>query len=473
VPQDRTYSAKDVKTGMLVTISAVLLLVLVAITSDVGRYFRPKKIVWVAFKHVVGLQANSPVNYSGVEVGRVKSVSVVTVDDAFLKRLVPISPHMLFELPIEDDDVLNSLRGIADRGSFDAEARRLVRGRDVVLLEMEVDARTMEVIRVDDYVSVESTLMGDTSVEVSPGSDARAAQDAILLGRSGSMFTRISDSVEEIRYLLRSAGAALSAGGTDFGGIFRKIDIAANNLVSATGDFKQLNADLNQVLSATKDDVIALTKTSKRVSDRVDRILARVEKDVDSITGNVSAAAENTRRILDKVTPHVDPLLAGARSLSDRMDALAAGADRLVGVAGEMIDEGRADVRRTTLNVKDASRNVSELTALLSQKPWLLLRAPRGSDRGEEDIVATARLLLDAASRAQDAAFRISTRETATPAEKAELARTAADLKETADSLRRAAEAIADVLKPLDRKGGGKGFEPARTAAPEYPQLNR
>ncbi|MBN1809405.1 MAG: MCE family protein [Planctomycetes bacterium] len=471
--QDARYSAKDVKVGILVTVSVILLLVLVAVTSDVGKYFRHKKMISVAFKHVVGLQANSPVNYSGVEVGRVKSVSVLTVDDAFLKKLVPVQMDMLYELPIEDPSTMDKLRVIRDRTLFDAEARKLIKGRDIVVLEMEVDAHIMDTVRVDDYVMVESTMMGDTSVQISPGAAEVAKPDAILLGRSGSMFTRISESVEEIRYLLRSAGTALSAGGADFGGIFRKVDTAANNLVSATDDFKEISVSVNEVLTASKSDVIKLTKTSREVSEQLSRILGRVEKDVDPITENVSVSTAKIRKMLEVVSPHVDPLVAGARRLSDKMESLSDNADKLVSTTNEMVAEGRADIRRTTLNVKDATKNMSELTALLSRKPWLLLRAPRGADRGEQDLVSLARLMLDAAGRAQDAATKLEARQAANPEEADRLSRTAADLKETSDNLRRAAEAMADVLRPLDRKNAGDGFEKDRRPAAEYPLLEQ
>lgn len=473
MPQDTRYTARDVKIGVLVTVSVVFLIVLIAITSDMGRYFRPKKVVRVAFKHVVGLQPNSPVNYSGVETGRVKHITVTSVTDKMLEDLVFIGPEMLFELPIEDNATLDRLRGLKERADFNREARAIISGRDMVLLEIEVDARTMEVIHEDDYVSVESTLMGDTSVEISPGAGAPVKADAILIGRAGSLFTRIGDSVEEIRYLLRSAGAALSAGGADFGGIFRKVDTAAGNFAKASDDLVQLSGMLNKVLTATKDDLVVLTKNTKNVSQRMDNILARVERDVDPITGNVSASVSKMREVIDTVAPHVDPLVTSARTLSERMESLTGSAGKLVDVTNEMVEESRADLRRTTQNVKDATRNVTEFTALVSQKPWLLLRAPRGEDRSEQDLLTMARMLLDGATRAHEAAMRLTTKPAATDAEKAELARTAADLKDTSDSLRRAAEAMVDVLRPLDRKNGGKGFEKERSPAPEYPMLER
>ena len=468
--QDTRYNARDVKVGILVIVSAVFLLVLIAITSDIGKFFRPKRIVHVAFRHVVGLQPNSPVNYSGVEVGRVRSITVITVDEAFLRRLVPVMPDMVYELPIDEPDILDKLRLVTDKAEFDKEARKSILGRDIVLLEMEVDAGTVEVVHVDDYVSVESTLMGDTSVEISPGIEAANTSDVVLLGRSGNLFTKLGESVEEIRYLLRSAGTALSAGGTDFGAMFSKINTSVSNLATASEDFKKAGAAANEILTTSKEDVEELARNSKSISERTDRILARVERDIDPITSNITVSADEMRQILDKVTPNVEPLISGAKKLTERLDTLAENSDKLVATTSEVIDDSRADIRRSTENVKDATRNLTEFTSLLSRKPWLLLRAPRGEDRSEEDLISMARTLLDASSRAQEAATTLASRP-GTAAEKAELEKTAADLKETSDNLKRAAEAMIEVIKPLDRKGGGKGFEQQRKPAPEYPAL--
>ena len=118
MPDDSRYTANDIKIGLLVTISIVLLTALIAVTTDVGKYFRQKKTVNVLFKNVVGLQANSPVNYSGVEVGRVKSVSVVTLDRQIVSRLPAIPPEVIYELPISDRDVLEKLRAVREAGEF-------------------------------------------------------------------------------------------------------------------------------------------------------------------------------------------------------------------------------------------------------------------------------------------------------------------------------------------------------------------
>jgi ABC-type transporter Mla subunit MlaD len=459
-----------VKVGILVIVSAVFLLVLIAITSDIGKFFRPKRIVDVAFRHVVGLQPNSPVNYSGVEVGRVRNITVITVDDAFLGRLVPIMPDMVYELPVDEPGILDKLRLITDKDEFDREARGYITGRDMVLLEMEVDASTVEVIHVDDYVSVESTLMGDTSVEISPGIQPAKSSDVVLLGRSGNLFTKLSESVEEIRYLLRSAGTALSAGGTDFSAMFSKINTSVSNLATASEDFKTAGAAANEILTTSKANVVDITRNTKSISERTDNILARVERDIDPITSNITVSADAVRQILDKVTPNVEPLISGTRRLTERLDSLAENSDKLVATTSEVIGDSRADIRRSTENMKDATRNLTELTSLVSRKPWLLLRAPRGEDRNEEDLISMARTLLEASSRAQEAATTLSSRQ-GTAAEKAELEKTAADLKETSDNLRRAAEAMIEVIKPLDRKGGGKGFEQQRKLAPEYPAV--
>ena len=469
MPEQSRYSADDVKIGVLVTVSAVLLLTLVAVTSDLGRYFRPKRTLRVLFRHVVGLKKNSPVNYSGVEVGRVKSVRVVRVDAALLRRVPPIGPELLFELPIADRAVLQALRGVGDPAEFDRACRRAIAGRDMVLLELEVDATGMSSVHQDDYVSVESTLMGDTTVEISPGSGPELPPGGILIGRSGSMFTRISDAVDEIRYLMRTAGIALSDARADLPAFFSKLHQAADNLLAGAADFRRSGRAVAGLIERTREDLVALAGKARSVAERTDGILQAVEGKAGPLVEDAASAARELRGSLEELRPRAARLTEAATSLSGRLEDLSRKLAAIASHALEALSEGRADLRRTTLNLKDASKNLEEFTALVKKKPWLLLRAPRRAGRDLEDVLSQARMLLDAATRLDEAATRLAASPAPPDAGTARsLAETARRLEALADALRRQARDIVEALRPLPLKEGGRGFAPEREPA-RYP----
>lgn len=72
------YSSSEVKSGLFVLLSIVLLLVL---TFVVGGFLKGGANVWkVRFGYLNGLEDNAPVYYAGHEVGKVDKISIVAGD---------------------------------------------------------------------------------------------------------------------------------------------------------------------------------------------------------------------------------------------------------------------------------------------------------------------------------------------------------------------------------------------------------
>ena len=73
---------------------------------------------------------------------------------------------------------------------MDAAARKLISGRKMIALTLEIKRSPEELgFRKDDRARLETTLMGDSTVEVSPGSGAALPAGRALLGDSGNLFT--------------------------------------------------------------------------------------------------------------------------------------------------------------------------------------------------------------------------------------------------------------------------------------------
>lgn len=69
-----SYSSAEVKSGILVTVSLVFLLVL---TFIVGGFMRGETRTWqVEFSYLGGLEINAPVSYAGTEVGKVDKIQI-------------------------------------------------------------------------------------------------------------------------------------------------------------------------------------------------------------------------------------------------------------------------------------------------------------------------------------------------------------------------------------------------------------
>ena len=72
------YSSAEVKSGILITLSLVLFLVL---TFVVGGTMAPDSREWkVRFGYIAGLEKNAPIYYAGKEVGKVTSIDILPGD---------------------------------------------------------------------------------------------------------------------------------------------------------------------------------------------------------------------------------------------------------------------------------------------------------------------------------------------------------------------------------------------------------
>jgi phospholipid/cholesterol/gamma-HCH transport system substrate-binding protein len=72
------YRRTEIRAGIFLLLSFVILVVMVFAVSDVQSLFRKKKEVKVLFSFSDGIEKNAPVRYSGMKVGKVENVRVAT-----------------------------------------------------------------------------------------------------------------------------------------------------------------------------------------------------------------------------------------------------------------------------------------------------------------------------------------------------------------------------------------------------------
>ena len=63
------------KVGLVVTIALVIIFFTIMFAGNIEKIFLPKSILFVSFDDVKGLREGSPVWFSGVEIGAVKSIN--------------------------------------------------------------------------------------------------------------------------------------------------------------------------------------------------------------------------------------------------------------------------------------------------------------------------------------------------------------------------------------------------------------
>ena len=201
------YSHAEVKAGLFLTFSLAILVAMLFIYGKASRMWRGREELNVVFKSVTSLRPDAPVRFNGVEVGRVKSINIISLDEKNRARLPRIRPQDLDNLPLTDAHRAELRRfkplppnaDEAARAKWDEEYQaavlQYVADRNMIELTLEVlspqEKEAVRRYRADDQIRITTTLLGDTSVEVSSGSSQDAPPlDKLILG--------ISDEISEI-----------------------------------------------------------------------------------------------------------------------------------------------------------------------------------------------------------------------------------------------------------------------------------
>jgi len=110
-----------IKVGLLTTVSAAIIFLAIMFAGNIKDFFSPKVSIYTAFDDVKGLRAGSPVWFSGVEIGAVKSI-----DFASYRK---------------------------------------------ILVELSINAETLQYLKKDSHAEILTLgLLGDKYLEVTPGS---------------------------------------------------------------------------------------------------------------------------------------------------------------------------------------------------------------------------------------------------------------------------------------------------------------
>jgi ABC-type transporter Mla subunit MlaD len=432
--------------------------------------FRGRQDLTVLFSHVTGLQPNSPVNYAGVEIGRVREIRILTVNAELLRVVPKITADNLDRLPItmEESDQLKAIKAPPE---LDAKARQLVIGRTIIALVLEIARSRHEIgFREDDLVRLETTLMGESAVDISPGSAKPLPPGEDLLGDGSNLLTQMTASAREVRKLLERVSGIL---GEEEGVAIR----------STLANLKKVSEDASQTIATARDMVKENRQTLKDSVGDFRRTMEEARKIVEEAHPLALALLESGKKMMDKgqeTTRLSAEILAEAKprlnSLIDNADKAAkatAGTltelEKLLVETGDTVEENRPVLRRAMLDVRESSRNLREMTDRLKFEPWLLMKKPASGSQDKVLMEQSARNLATASENLATAVEVLKAIATNPEAAAALEAGRAADLMEQIRAVTKQLEERRDQLekklKPVERKSGGKPIEAAREKA--------
>ena len=340
------YKSSEIKAGMFIFLSLIVLAVFIFMLGDVKERFKPKKNVRVVFNFTVGLEVGAPVRYAGLQVGRVKEI-----------------------------DLLNSL----DEEGVD---------RVIVLAQINPSIK----VRRDSIASIKTSgLMGGPYLEIRPGSSSSPVlkEGEQLMGQEPFQFTQMGDMVEEMVFQVRKFTQLADALTTD-----------SRETLKA---FKTSLESLNAILVDNREEIRENLKNLARVSRELYNILEGNGARIGEIIEHVHSFTQKADRLITDREPNFVNIIEQTEGLTQELEALLK--ENRVGIAelissmkkdtgtiaknissasnsldetlhqsSAILIENRRNILELIQNLNESSRNLKAITADVKRNPWKLIR---------------------------------------------------------------------------------------------------
>jgi len=481
------YSSAEVKAGVFLTLCMAVFVAMLFIYGKVARVWRGRQEISVVFTSVTSLRRDAPVRYNGVEVGRVRDTSILHLTEANIARLPQLTIRDLEHLPLTDREqkqLRNPTETPAEKFQDDVASKLL--NRTMILLTLEVlQEGDVNRYRVDDAVHISTTLMGDTSVEISSGNGPPLSpkEGHLMLGRSGDFFSNLAKSVEQVKEILASVGDLV---GPEERASVRK---ALRRFDTITDHVEKIVALADQRLPKTWDKADTLADSARenftRIGDtvvtiqpQVTKTLATADGAIKDVQGRVGSLADEAKAAVVDVRGQIKPVLGdlqqitakskddlpvmihNAKDLAVRLQESAGKLDTVLGTGNRLLNESYPDLRRLVLALRLGAENFEEGTNLLKRKPWLIYNAAK-QDEAYNNAQKTARDLEVATRRFAELSTELQALQRnldqTPPKEQAErIAFVVQELNIICDMLKFAGDVSRkEVLPPLERKKAG------------------
>jgi phospholipid/cholesterol/gamma-HCH transport system substrate-binding protein len=241
------YFRSEIKIGVLVFTSFVFLMIFVL---SIGSYklFKDMKEYVVYFDFVSGLEVNSPVRYSGVEVGHVKDIEIIGNGE---------------KVPVDYKRVKVTLKVLAKVG--------LPKGTDAALSTLG--------------------LMGEKYIDLFPGKNVDLTEEVIEDGDIiiGSDFIKFRDMLKVSKKIVDKLEHIVSSVDSIIGDSETK-----TNLINTINNLEEFSGNINDIVSNNKTSITNVLQKMDGVADNLsvflesaDEVLGENKEDIKVLIANL------------------------------------------------------------------------------------------------------------------------------------------------------------------------------------------
>ncbi len=318
----RRFSWREIVLGVAVVLCAGGALAAGLKYAKASRFWRKRQDIYVVFENVGSLTQDAPVRYNGLEIGRVKELRPLHLDDKILaEKFRPLAPRDLDNLPIRGDDAKRRLSALKPE-EFDKQCRAELNGATMILLCLEVLGESDRLrYRLDDDMRIVSTVFGDSAVEIVSGSGPidDAAKPFFVIGNTGDFFSNVSKTMSEVKKILGNVS-----------------EIVSDDERRSFGKAQSRYAPVNEQMKSMQ----------KSASERMAATLAHYNE----LTENANARLNETGKMLEKLQPSAE---LATKAVQDALKDIQLKTQTARTEANETMTELSKDFDTTRDSIKD------------------------------------------------------------------------------------------------------------------------
>ncbi len=340
------YKSSEIKAGMFIFLSLIVLAVFIFMLGDVKERFKPKKNVRVVFNFTVGLEVGAPVRYAGLQVGRVKEI-----------------------------DLLNSL----DEEGVD---------RVIVLAQINPSIK----VRRDSIASIKTSgLMGGPYLEIRPGSSSSPVlkEGEQLMGQEPFQFTQMGDMVEEMVFQVRKFTQLADALTTDSRETLKAFKTSLESLNAILVDNREeIRENLKNLARVSRELYNILEGNGARIGEiiehvhsftqKADRLITDREPDFVNIIEQTDGLTHELEALLKENRVGIAELISSMKkdtgTIAKNISSASNSLDETLHQSSAILIENRRNILELIQNLNESSRNLKAITADVKRNPWKLIR---------------------------------------------------------------------------------------------------
>jgi phospholipid/cholesterol/gamma-HCH transport system substrate-binding protein len=331
---------------------------LVMLFGEMPSFVDRKYTIYIRFPQAPGVQVDTPVNKSGILIGRVTRVTLLDTDSS-----VVVSAQIDSERKLRSNEICRIKSGILGDASLEFIQSRNAQASPIAVYR---DGDYLDGMVANDPQSVMESASTALQTIVNLESEVRTALDSIQVAGqqvgavAEGMNSLVANNSEQFQRILVKGEKAMDRLDLAFTAVDRFLndDNIKRNLDETISQFPDLVTDASDVLAEMKDTITTIREAVEPMKET----FGKVGNTVDNITGSVDSFAKT----FEKITATVDDVSGSFDSFKDlgpKLDEIAENINNTVKGLGPRFDEITGNLNDV---VKDIGPRLDELTGSLT-----------------------------------------------------------------------------------------------------------